>query len=105
MDFHEAFRDEGVKIVADIEKAISAKNNHELGQQAHKLKGSALTIGYPEIAATTLKMEQLSKEGHFEKAAALFPRLKKQMLDIDNVMVEYFSRRSELQKKEPKKAR
>ena len=103
MDFHEAFREEGVKIMSDIEKAVATKDNHELGQQAHKLKGSALTIGYPEISATTLKMEHLSKEGQFAKAAALFSRLKKQMRDVDNVMTEYFSRRSELQKKEPKK--
>jgi HPt (histidine-containing phosphotransfer) domain-containing protein len=105
MDFHEAFRDEGAKIVDDLDSAAKKQDFNEVGQQAHKLKGSALTIGYPEVAATTSKIESLCKKNEASRALLLIPKLKRQMSIIDNLMVEYFSMRSELNKSEKKKDR
>jgi len=90
-EFHESFRTEGVLILRAMDEALEKGNIKEFGEQAHKLKGSALTIGYPEIASTTLRMETICKANNLERAALLLPKLKRQMLHIDALMGEYFS--------------
>ena len=105
IEFHNAFREEGGQIMKDIETARRTSNVVELGLQAHKLKGSALTIGYPEIATTSAKIETLCKESKLEPSLKLLPRLYAQMVFIDRLMTEYFSIRSEMAKSETKKAR
>lgn len=105
MDFHEAFKEEGKRILGLIEDAVVKHDTVELGQQAHKLKGSALTIGYPEVAYVSLRIESLCQKSELTKASALVPRLQRLMATIDQLMVEYFSIRTELDKKESKKDR
>lgn len=93
MEFNTAFREEGEKIMDDIYKSAKALDGDQLGQHAHKLKGSALTIGYPEIASTSAKMENLCKSNKVDMAISLIPKLRTQMTLIDTIMNEYFSAR------------
>lgn len=95
-EFHDSFRTEGVIILVAMDDALRDRDVDEFGEQAHKLKGSALTIGYPEVAATTAKMETLCKAKNLERAAQLLPKLKRQMVHIDKLMGEYFSFRAKL---------
>lgn len=105
VEFHSVFKEEGEKIMTEIDKALATANYNELGTQAHKLKGSALTIGYPEVAATALKIENLCNKNTGEAAAKLVPRLKKQMIYIDRLLAMYFRIRMNLLQGESKKDR
>lgn len=93
MEFNTAFREEGEKIMEDIYKAANALDVDQLGQHAHKLKGSALTIGYPEIASTSARMENLCKSNKIDMAVGLIPKLYTQMAIVDTLMTEYFTAR------------
>lgn len=105
MEFFTVFRDEGEAILKDIEQAAQTADYKALGDHAHKLKGSALTVGFPEIASTSLRIETLCGQNLGTKASTLIPKLKRQMNYIEHLMAHYFRIRSNALQAESKKDR
>lgn len=103
MEFFTVFRDEGKGIMKDINEAAQKDDFKSLGDHAHKLKGSALTVGFPEIARTSLRIETLCGQNLGVKATTLIPRLQSQMEYINGLMQLYFKTRSAALHTESKK--
>jgi len=58
-----------------ISSAIRIKNQAELIQISHVLRGLGSSFGYPEITITSGKIEDSAKNGNFEIAAARYSEL------------------------------
>lgn len=105
MEFFSVFRDEGKDILKDIQESALKADYKALGDHAHKLKGSALTVGFPEIARSSLRIETLCGQNLGLKATTLIPRLQAQMQYIESLMTRYFTIRSNALNHESKKDR
>lgn len=61
--------------LATIRRAVEAQNPYDLLTSAHQLKGSALNLGVPRVAAAAARLEQLGIDGDTTGAEPLLTEL------------------------------
>ena len=67
----EIFLEHAPRQVEKVAAAVSNGDPTSLREDAHKLKGSCLSMGASEMAARASALESLGKEGRLEDAARL----------------------------------
>ncbi len=67
------FRDETIKGVEQISRALDAKDSDTIARVAHNLKGSAGTFGARRMFEMAAAIDQAARDKTLEKAAELFP--------------------------------
>ena len=89
-DMLRMFKQGSGEALAMLTEAAERKNTELLSQVAHKLKSGAGNLGAMKMASLCKEMELFAKEGHFERAVAILPRLQKEFLlaceDLDERM-------------------
>ena len=73
------FLEECPRMLADIERAITASNSHALHHAAHTLKGSVSNFGAPRATTASFALEKMGRQQELAQAAAAFTTLKNEM--------------------------
>ncbi|MFC1891923.1 response regulator [Thermodesulfobacteriota bacterium] len=74
------------KQISGIKLFINQSNSEQAGNQAHKIKGAAASIGAELLCEVAIEMENTGKTGDTEKMKYLLPQLEKQFEQLKYVM-------------------
>lgn len=83
IELSEMFLTQCPELLAEIEKAISAKQAMDLQRAAHTLKGSAHIIGAQAVAAAALRLEEIGREEKSETAAPSLRTLESELAELE----------------------
>ena len=78
----DAFLEEGIQFVADLESALAEQDVDRFRRAAHSLKSNSATFGAMELAALAKELEEMAREGKLDQAANILPRVS---IDFENV--------------------
>ncbi|MEN9629636.1 MAG: hypothetical protein RJA10_2863 [Pseudomonadota bacterium] len=65
-----SFRQQLPDTIGQLQQALGGRRWSDLGQQAHRIKGLAGSIGFPELTALAEPVETAVRAGNFDDAAA-----------------------------------
>jgi CheY-like chemotaxis protein len=81
------YRADAPETLAQIEKAVAARDAEALRVAAHTLKGSVATVGGASARHTALALENLGKTGNLDAAPATLAALRSDLSKLDHAFV------------------
>ena len=65
----DAFLEEGVQFVADLDRAIADQDVERFRRAAHSLKSNAATFGAMKLSGLAKELEEMARDGQLKGAA------------------------------------
>jgi two-component system sensor histidine kinase/response regulator len=90
----EIFKENSVDMIGEIYEAFGEADVEKLARSAHSMKGVLANFSAIKAHATTLKLEQLAKEGKLEQASAIFDELKVQVVKTRDILEQMMAKYS-----------
>ncbi len=82
----DAFLSQSPRLLDSMRDAVAQRNAAELCRSAHTLKGAISNFGMGEALEAAIRIEQAGRDGDFEDAAVVLPRLESTVRDLQERM-------------------